>query len=71
MHCIKFYYYYFQSTPTCFDISSFVIRGVYQSFLMLAGSMFYIHLLHNSSAEWHYALNGENIPLFSGLAQRI
>jgi hypothetical protein len=37
-------------------------------FLMLAGSVFYIHLLHSSSVEWHYALNGENTALFSGVA---
>jgi hypothetical protein len=38
---------------------------------MLAGLMFYIHLLHSSSVEWHYALNGENTSPFSGVALRI
>jgi hypothetical protein len=32
MRWIKFYYYYFHSTPTCFDVSSVILRGVYQSF---------------------------------------
>jgi hypothetical protein len=32
---------------------------------MVAGSMFYIHLLHSSLVEWHYALNGENIILLA------
>jgi hypothetical protein len=34
---------------------------------MLAGSMFYVHLLHSSSLEWHYALHDENTALFSGV----
>jgi hypothetical protein len=44
--------------------------GCVPKFLMLAGLMFYIHLLHSSLVEWHYALNGENTALSSGVALR-
>jgi hypothetical protein len=51
-HCVKFDYSSFHSTATCFGISAVILRGC-TKVLMLAGSMFYIHMLHSSSVEWH------------------
>jgi hypothetical protein len=62
MHCIKFYYYSFHSTPTCFFVSSVIVRGVYQR------SMCYIHCCIPLQWRGTTHLIVRNIALFSGVA---